>query len=93
MLNERLDFKNVRIEHVLQAINGVSLKGKSQQETFSLIKESGKTAKITIVRDNIDEQQQATTMTSSKVDHPVNRNPSNSLEDELEKSGVRISKR
>ena len=67
----------------------MSLKGKSQQETFSLIKESGKTARITVVRDSIDDP-----MTSSKLDNPsVNRNPSNSLEDELEKSGVRISKR
>ena len=75
----------IQVNDQVIAINGISLRDKSQSETLSLIKDSGLTTRITLLKTNA--------MTSSRIDHPVTRNPSSSLEEELEKAGVRISKR
>jgi len=74
----------IKVNDQVIAINGISLRDKTQSETLSLIKESGNTTRITLIKNS---------MTSSRIDHPVTRNPSSSLEEELEKAGVRISKR
>ena len=74
----------IKVNDQVIAINGISLRDKTQSETLSLIKESGTTTRITLIKNS---------MTSSRIDHPVTRNPSSSLEEELEKAGVRISKR
>lgn len=77
----------------VKAINGISLRDKTQQETLNLIKESGRTARITLTKSHDSGHMTQSASQMTRVDHPVARNPSSSLEDELEKSGVRVSKR
>ena len=79
----------IEVNDQVIAINGISLRDKSQSETLSLIKESGATTRIALVKST----NAMTSSSGGRIDHPVTRNPSSSLEDELEKAGVRISKR
>merc|ERR1712003_549606 len=54
----------------------------------NLIKESGRTARITLTKSHDSGHMTQSASQMTRVDHPVARNPSSSLEDEIEKCGV-----